>query len=105
LMLQKGLIAKISDHVLNNGEPEIILEHQNIFAHGINEEAYQLQVNNNHVRIVAGTPHGCFNAVQTLAQLMRDNSVIDGVAITDYPAFNWRGYMVDVGRNFIQLRS
>jgi len=100
LMLQKGLIAKISDHVLNNGEPEIILEHQNIFAHGINEEAYQLQVNNNHVRIVAGTPHGCFNAVQTLAQLMRDNSVIDGVAITDYPAFNWRGYMVDVGRNF-----
>ncbi|MFI5157457.1 MAG: family 20 glycosylhydrolase [Sphingobacteriales bacterium] len=100
LMLQKGLNVKLSDDVLNNGEPEIILEHQNVFTYGINEEAYKLQVNSNRISIMAGTPHGCFNAIQTLAQLMRDNCTIDGVTITDYPAFNWRGYMVDVGRNF-----
>lgn len=78
----------------------ITLEQKAVNAVGAKDEVYRLNVTTNEVSIQANTPHGCFNALQTLNQLMRDNVIIPGVEITDYPAFAWRGYMVDVGRNF-----
>jgi hexosaminidase len=99
-LLQKGLITKVVYHPVVDNEPAIILEQKPVITPGIGDEAYQLTVNNNTVDIASNTPHGCFNALQTLGQLMRDNSIIPGVTITDYPAFSWRGYMIDVGRNY-----
>jgi len=99
-LLQKGLITKIIYHPVAANEPAIILEQKTVITVGIKDEAYQLTVNNSSVNIVSNTPHGCFNALQTLEQLMRDNDIIPGVTITDYPVFAWRGYMVDVGRNY-----
>ncbi|MGC4231728.1 MAG: family 20 glycosylhydrolase [Niabella sp.] len=63
------------------------------------DEAYHLKVTQNTIGLYANTPHGIFNGLQTLAQLINGNKV-KGCVITDYPAFSWRGYMVDVGRNF-----
>ncbi|MGJ7033089.1 family 20 glycosylhydrolase [Niabella hirudinis] len=63
------------------------------------EEAYQVRSSASGVRLIANTAHGVFNGLQTLAQLVRNNR-ISGCIIKDYPAFSWRGYMVDVGRNF-----
>ncbi len=64
------------------------------------DEAYHLQVSEKRVQITANTAHGIFNGIQTLIQLLRDKVVLDACNITDWPAFAWRGYMVDVGRNY-----
>lgn len=63
------------------------------------DEAYELTVDATKVLIKAATQHGLFNGIQTLRQLAR-GSLIPAVRISDYPAFSWRGYMVDVGRNY-----
>ncbi len=34
---------------------------------------------------------------------MRDGLFVDGCEILDFPAFSWRGYMIDVGRNFMSM--
>ncbi|MBC6492056.1 family 20 glycosylhydrolase [Flavihumibacter stibioxidans] len=67
------------------------------------EEAYQLDVKENSIQLIANTPHGIFNGIQTLAQLMRDGLMVDACEIRDWPAFPWRGYMMDVGRNYMTV--
>lgn len=64
------------------------------------EEAYHLKVKNTGVTLTANDVHGIFNGLQTLSQLVVDNRWVAGCSITDYPAYKWRGYMVDVGRNY-----
>lgn len=63
------------------------------------QEAYHLKVSSKGIMLSANTPHGIFNGLQTLYQLIRKDTVY-GCDITDYPAYRWRGYMVDVGRNY-----
>lgn len=67
------------------------------------EEGYTLTVTANNITITAPAPHGVFNGVQTLKQLMRDGVLVDGCEITDWPAFAMRGYMIDVGRNYLSI--
>lgn len=64
-----------------------------------NKESYAIFVSEKKISIQAETAHGVFNATQTLAQLI-NNNIIRNCEITDWPAFTWRGFMVDVGRNF-----
>lgn len=66
----------------------------------LSEEAYHLLADQQKIIISANSPHGIFNGIQTLLQLLRDNSMLDACDIIDWPAFAWRAYMVDVGRNF-----
>lgn len=68
-------------------------------------EAYRLRIAESKISITVNTSHGAFNAVQTLAQLMRDGSMINACEILDWPAFSWRGFMVDVGRNYQSMRQ
>lgn len=67
------------------------------------EEAYALEVNESRIILTANTTHGIFNGLQTLYQLMRNNVYVNGCTITDWPAFSWRGYMIDVGRNYMSM--
>ena len=67
------------------------------------EEAYELNVDADRVSLIANTAHGIFNGLQTLLQLPRDGGLMDGCAIMDWPAFSWRGYMIDVGRNYMSM--
>ncbi len=62
-------------------------------------EAYTLTVTANGIKITANEPHGIFNGLQTLRQLIEKSSV-PFCDISDEPAFQWRGYMIDVGRNY-----
>lgn len=64
------------------------------------EEVYQLEVTANRITLSASTAHGIFNGIQTLDQLMCDGAFVDACEITDWPAFSWRGYMVDAARNY-----
>jgi lysophospholipase L1-like esterase len=68
-------------------------------------EAYKLEISENKILITANTPHGIFNSIQTLKQLMRDGTMVDACKITDWPAFSWRGFMVDVGRNYQSIKQ
>ncbi|MBK6936866.1 MAG: beta-N-acetylhexosaminidase [Chitinophagaceae bacterium] len=68
------------------------------------KESYDLKVSTDKILITANTSHGIFNGIQTLRQLMRDAVMVDACDITDWPAFSWRGYMIDVGRNYMSMK-
>lgn len=70
-------------------------------------EAYRLTVNGSNILIEAVSRVGVIRAAQTLQQLAEDEggrvSALEGVKITDWPAFKVRGFMHDVGRSFIAI--
>ena len=63
------------------------------------KEGYQLSVQPKGIKIKAKESSGLFYGIQTLRQLIVGNQ-IQCVEITDAPAFSYRGFMVDVGRNY-----
>lgn len=63
-------------------------------------EGYVLQVNDKGITISAETPAGFFYGLQTLRQLVHKKKAIPYCNIVDWPAFRYRGYMQDCGRNF-----
>ncbi|MDR3712597.1 MAG: beta-N-acetylhexosaminidase [Puia sp.] len=71
------------------------------------EGRYELKVSAKSVSINGENPQGTFYAVQTLIQLLpstpSDNLKIPAVAIEDYPRFEYRGLMLDVGRHFFPV--
>ena len=71
------------------------------------DEAYMLKVNSDSVVLTATTKMGLFRGRQTLRQLtFVKNGVefIAGCSIVDWPAFRVRGFMQDVGRNYMSVR-
>lgn len=70
------------------------------------EEAYLLKVDADSVILEAKTAKGLFRGQQTLRQLTftkHGKSQIAGCTISDWPAFQCRGFMQDVGRNYMSL--
>jgi len=84
--------------------PFIELRLEKVKGPFLSEEAYQLKVSENNISLPANSLHGIFNGLQTLRQLIENNKTIAGCEILDWPAFSWRGYMVDVGRNYQSLK-
>ncbi len=105
LLTEKGRSVKIKKHTGNNSSPVIELQLGKVEVPLNREEAYTLEVSAKKVIISANTPHGIFNGIQTLRQLMRDEAFIPGCHIRDWPSFSWRGYMVDVGRNYQSVKQ
>jgi len=97
MLTAKGFHTNIRQQVA--GANAIVLKLGKVPAPYLPEEAYQLQVTAKQVSIVANTPRGIFNGLQTLYQLINE-SWVPGCNVLDYPAYAWRGYMVDVGRNY-----
>jgi hexosaminidase len=74
------------------------------------DEAYELTITANGIRIAAKAPAGVFYGVQTLRQLLPWSIELRGprpfavsvpaARITDTPRFAWRGAMLDVARHF-----
>jgi hypothetical protein len=62
-------------------------------------EGYRININQDNIQITAGTKAGIYYGALTLSQLFDSGKIRVGV-IQDYPAFSWRAYMVDVGRNY-----
>src|SRR5690606_2214802 len=63
-------------------------------------EAYQLKIDDDGISIAASTPTGIFYGLQTLRQFNIQNKQIRKVTIADQPAFSWRAFLLDVGRNY-----
>lgn len=69
------------------------------------DEAYTLDVKTDKIIIKSATENGLFNGIITFLQLARTSFLIPTVAITDQPAFTWRGVMVDESRNFYGMEK
>lgn len=77
---------------------------------GIAAEGYELTSTPERIIIAASTPTGIFYGIQSLKSLLPPASwmatkdkkaiAIPGVIITDAPRFGYRGFMLDVARNF-----
>ena len=86
--------------------PEIILEQGKVSLDGT--EAYELTVGTDGIRIRGASPTGVFYGVQTLLSLApweayRDRKgewTCPAATITDAPRFAYRGFHLDVARNF-----
>jgi hexosaminidase len=79
----------------------------------LGNEGYEMQIDEQQIKITANKPAGIFYAVQTLRQIIadkddkseRDKWQIATGKITDYPEYAWRGSMLDVARHFIQVED
>ena len=71
---------------------------------GINQdESYQLEIQSNKITINANSDLGAMHALETLLQLLQNNSTsyyFPTVTISDFPRFTWRGLMIDAARHF-----
>ncbi|WP_223225242.1 family 20 glycosylhydrolase [Sphingobacterium cavernae] len=64
------------------------------------DEGYNLLISSNEINVTAKTAAGIFYGLQTLKQFSVLNHKIQFASIQDEPAFSWRAYLIDVGRNF-----
>ena len=72
----------------------------------LEEEAYQLRIENTGIEISAGTVSGMFYGIQTLKSLILDHyrdgkCILPGMEVDDRPRFKHRSLMLDVARNFL----
>jgi hexosaminidase len=77
---------------------------------GTHGEGYTLEAAPGAVRLTAQTPHGLYDAVQTLRQLFPAWIAsprprpgpwpVPAVRITDYPRYAYRGVMLDIARHY-----
>jgi hexosaminidase len=64
-------------------------------------EAYLLEIGADTVLVRGAIPHGVFNGIQTLAQLVsRDTGEAPSGRVVDAPRFGYRGMLLDVARHF-----
>ena len=96
----KVLFEPLGTRFEKNQSKKIILKISEVKSQLYASEAYNLNVSSDEIVLTANTPHGIFNGLQTLRQLLRDRIYVPGCQITDYPSFAWRGMMHDVGRNY-----
>lgn len=102
-MEEKGLPMEI-DNLPPHDLPFIELAVGNTDAPATTKEAYRIEVTAGKITVIADAPQGFFNAIQTLKQLIRDNTMVNGCIINDWPAFSWRGFMIDVARNYQSVK-
>lgn len=74
--------------------------------------AYTLEITPSHITITAGNTTGAFYAVETIRQLLpatiesgikASRLPLPVVAISDEPAYDWRGMHLDVSRHFFSI--
>lgn len=119
LMLQNG--NYLSEQINNLFEKKLkTVTGKNKLSNAINisidkklgEEAYSLEVTKKQINIAGGSPKGVFYGIQTLLQIIPEEYItkksvgrilVPGVKINDYPKFQYRGAMLDVGRHFFTV--
>lgn len=70
-----------------------------------NDEAYLLSISKEGIKVKATTEKGLYWALQTFRQIAEASpkGKLPICEIVDWPAFPWRGFMMDTGRSFISL--
>jgi hypothetical protein len=65
---------------------------------GLGEQGYVLHIDSNGISAAASGPVGLFYALQTLAQIATDRTLLPGVHIRDWPSLAYRGVQYDISR-------
>lgn len=99
---QHGLQSKTEEPV------DIHLVRQNAKYQSLSEDAYDLIINSDGIEIRAQEASGIFYGIQSLLALQMelplkkktDQISFPHVKTYDYPRFGYRGFQLDVGRNF-----
>jgi len=72
----------------------------------LKEEEYLLLVKEDVILIQASTKKGAFHGIQTLRQLyISGNGLIPCCEIKDFPAYSYRGFMLDCSRHFVTVKE
>ena len=100
LFFEQGFITKTNE--AQDAQLQIICNREGKI--GLYEdESYQLNIQENKIIINATTDLGAMHALESLLQLLQNNSksfYFPTALITDFPRFTWRGLMIDVSRHF-----
>lgn len=76
---------------------------------GYGNEAYTLNITDRQITVQYVDTIGAIRAVQTLAQMAqaagKSGLALPQARVVDWPAFNVRGYMHDVGRSFLSVEE
>jgi len=73
------------------------------------KEGYELNIDTSGIKIIASDTAGLFYGVQTLIALLpakkdkTENIKMNSLNIIDYPAYSWRGMMLDTCRHFMPV--
>lgn len=104
------LLDKELTHLLPNlsGDKVLNIEfvHQANLNVGGSPDAYTLSIRGNSVKITAANPKAGFYGMMSFLQLLdpeeyqHTEAHVPEVYIEDYPELSYRGFMLDVGRNF-----
>lgn len=92
------------------GKNSIEFDYVDAFKNG---EAYKLTITPDKVKVEASGATGVFYAIQTIRQLLPIQTetatkingalLLPAMQVSDQPAFNWRGSMIDVSRHFFSI--
>lgn len=109
---EAGLLAADLEKVLENKPPVnagsaangIIIK----MKEGMAPEGYELHINNDAITIAASTDAGIFYGIQSFKTILpaaawtkkQSSLTVPAVNISDAPRFGYRGFMLDVARNF-----
>ncbi len=70
------------------------------------DESYQLNIDQNGIKLNAPTDIGALRGIETFLQLLdtgNERYFVHGVKIEDKPRFPWRGLMIDASRHFMPV--
>ncbi len=96
----KPLGKKLALNPAVSGKPELKLRMVKQLNKIRSAEGYHLLITASGIELTALSDTGIYYGWQTLQQLLVKGNSWQKVEIYDEPAFPWRGYMVDVGRNY-----
>jgi hexosaminidase len=73
-------------------------------------EGYTIDITETHILVKAPSYPGLYYGMQTLKQMLSPKNIVKEptlpcLYIKDYPAFKWRGFMLDVSRHFFPKDS
>ena len=93
--------------LVEGGSADIVLDIGEIEGMGgaAPQEAYLLDIEPGRVRIRGASPHGVFNGIQSLAQLLSPDGALPAGRVVDAPRFGYRGMMLDVARHFADVTT
>lgn len=105
--LTEAIIEIVSKHGIQlSPKGKVTLSYQK--NPDIPEEGYHLNISNDQIYIESSSESGTFYALQTFRQLIEEKNgriYMQNCEIYDYPKYPVRGFMFDVGRNFLDLTS
>jgi len=110
-LLQESLESLFGCTVSDQGETTIELACVDFPSDKVelNDERYELEIQNNRIKIAGKYAHGVFNGCQTLLNILGNAgelpTTVPNVIIADYPDTHHRGVMLDIARNFTKKEN